>query len=92
MGVFENTKITSLVELEKILLLIAQKEQEGKISQILNNSDLFCTKVSIGKILYENKYPDFIRYYFEDLEYHTKYLLSVETYHGIGGELKIISE
>ncbi|MBC6712427.1 hypothetical protein [Treponema sp. Marseille-Q3903] len=88
MNGFENIQISSPDELKKIFLLIAQKEKEGKITQIINENDLFCTKISISEILDKKKNPDFIRYYFQDLIDNNKYLLSVETYHGIGGSLE----
>ena len=92
MNIFENTQISSLDELEKILILIAQKEREGQITQIINANDLFCTKISASEILDKKKNPDFIRYYFIDEKNNTKFLLSVETYHGIGGSLEKIDE
>lgn len=90
MNGFENIQISSPDELKKIFLLIARKEKEGKITQIINENDLFCTKISISEILDKKKNPDFIRYYFKDVNNNTKYLLSVETYHGIGGSLERI--
>ncbi|MBO4705181.1 MAG: hypothetical protein J5647_05525 [Spirochaetaceae bacterium] len=89
---FEYMRINSISDLKKILTEIAQKEKDGKFVQIQNKNDLFCTKVNSKKILDEKKFPDFIRYYFKDLENKDTYLLSVETYHGIGGEIKKLDE
>lgn len=78
---------------EKLFEVIKQLNlliEQGELIQIFNENDLFCTKTSLSDFLKTREIPDLVRCYFVKKETAEKFLLSVETYHGIGGELKKI--
>lgn len=79
-GVFKLAKASAVVSAAKKIVLIKKKE------------DPFNTQIDLKTLLTEEKYPDFIRYYFKDLETSEDYVLSVETYHGNGGSLEKIEK
>ncbi|MCQ2577058.1 MAG: hypothetical protein MJ176_00865 [Treponema sp.] len=77
-------------DLIEVLENLAKKLDNGEYSQILEEKDYFCSIININEILENEIFPDFIQCYFINNETKEKYLLSVETYHGIGGSLKKI--
>ena len=74
----------------KILSNLITDLDAGFVEQYDNPEDLFCTNFSIKKILETQIFPDIIRCYFIDKKTSERYLLDVETYHGVGGCLKRI--
>ena len=90
MNNLNEVKIKSLNELKDLLSYLLEKINKHEVVQIQNYDDLFLTKIKIEDILKQETVPDFIRYYFKDLSTSIVYILSVETYHGVGGELKRI--
>lgn len=75
-------------ELVEVLESLSKRLDNGEFSQILEEQDCFCSMINITEILENDIFPDFIQCYFIDNVTQEKYLLSVETYHGIGGCLK----
>ena len=61
---------------------------KGKLEQFILYDDLFCTKEDMHIFVKEKSYPDFIHGYFREIKTGNKFLLEVETFHGIGGCLK----
>lgn len=82
--------IDSREKLFEVIKKLNSLIEQGEIIQIFNANDFFCTKTSLSDFLKTKEIPDLIRCYFIKKETAEKFLLSVETYHGIGGELKKI--
>ena len=80
-----NKTITNEAEFHEILKKICSEIDNGLLEQCLGFDDFLCTKEDIHKFVSERKYPDYIRLYFKEIETSHKFLLEVETYHGIGG-------
>lgn len=77
-------------ELIDVLENLAKKLDNGEFSQITEEKDFFSSMINITEILETNIFPDLIQSYYKNNETNEKYLLSVETYHGIGGSFKKI--
>jgi hypothetical protein len=85
-----NNKISDVQTLYKVLNILVKDINSGIIEQFYNSDDLFCTNLDIRKLQKTQNIPDVLRCYFINKNTGTKYMLDVETYHGLGGSIKIL--
>ena len=77
-------RISSAAKFGEFLRLLKQEVARGSFRQLAPQSD-WKSQEPINKIPDDGPWPDYIEMYFEDAETSDRYRLSVETYHGAGG-------
>lgn len=79
----DSIKISNPTTLKDVLLTIKQLILEGKLKDISPDPSQFSTLPPAGP------YPDIITHHFHCSSCENIFELSVETYHGLGGFMKI---
>lgn len=85
-----NEEIKSREKLIEVLEKINSMIKKNELIQVFDINDFFCTKKSVTELLDSNEFPDIVNCYFYNSKTNEKTLLSVETYHGVGGSYKTI--
>ncbi len=82
-----NTKIDSKHKCEHLLLLLHKLINDGDIKQVWPSDSPFASEESVLLISPVGPWPDYMEMYFKALETKKSYKLTIETFHGTGGEL-----
>ena len=85
-------QISNPKEVKEILILLKEVVKKRILKQYWNNDIIGVTRERIEELNVFGPYPDVIILNFEDLHSGSRYELSVDTYHGSGGEWSILKD
>lgn len=80
---------TRMIQTPRELTLLLQELKQilihGQLEQVLSSTFPFGTNASLLEIPDEGPWPDYLELHFQVPFLGKRYMLSVETYHGMGG-------
>lgn len=86
--IIDYVEIRNLNDLEDILNVIKKALELGELKQYWLEGNKFASVEKVDLLGVDGTYPDYIEMYFQT---KTKnYKLTVETYHGTGGEWQVL--
>lgn len=84
----KNVKIESRQQLTDMLSLIQKLVYDSELEQIWFPNNQFASKEDVSSVDANGPWPDYLEMYFKELKSNKTFKLSVETFHGAGGELE----